>query len=109
MTEQELNDWWLTLSFDDLYIIHNVNMYEIPAPQQREVYNNLYNTWLLFSTVDKESWYTQLYTPPASLTVISNSTDIYTSTPIINNIISLTQIEYDAITTKDINTLYVII
>ena len=43
-----------------------------------------------------------------SPTAVNNSTDTYTSVPNINNIISLTQAEYDAIGTPDANTLYVI-
>lgn len=41
-------------------------------------------------------------------TKIGNDTDIY-STPKINRIISLTQLEYDAIITPDQNTLYIVI
>lgn len=40
---------------------------------------------------------------------ISNSTDTYTSTAVATNIITLTQTEYDAIGTKNANTLYFII
>lgn len=39
---------------------------------------------------------------------VVNSTDSYTSVPNVNNIISLTQTEYDAIGTPDPNTLYII-
>ena len=42
---------------------------------------------------------------PAS---VNNSSDTYTSVPDVTNIISLTQAEYDAISTPDANTLYVI-
>jgi hypothetical protein len=43
-----------------------------------------------------------------SPTAVNNSTDTYTSVPNITNIISLTQIEYDAIGVPDPNTLYII-
>ena len=41
--------------------------------------------------------------------LISNATDSYTSASKVTNIISLTQIDYDDITTPDVNTLYIII
>ncbi len=40
---------------------------------------------------------------------IVNTTDVYTTTPNVTNVISLTQAEYDAIVTPDVNTLYIII
>lgn len=40
---------------------------------------------------------------------VSNSTDGYTATAKVNYIITLSQTEYDAIVTKDVNTLYIII
>jgi len=40
---------------------------------------------------------------------VGNDTDTYTSTPKANQIITLTQTEYDAIGTPDVNTLYYII
>lgn len=40
---------------------------------------------------------------------VSNSTDTYTGSAAIQNIVSLSQAEYDAIGTKDSNTLYVIV
>ena len=40
--------------------------------------------------------------------VVTNSTDTYTSTPKIYNIVSITQAEYDGLTLADPNTLYVI-
>ena len=44
----------------------------------------------------------------ALLNILSNSTDSYTS-PKVNNVVSLTQTEYNAITSPDANTLYVIV
>ena len=41
--------------------------------------------------------------------IITNSTDTYTGTAAVNNIVTLTQVEYDAIGTPDANTLYVIV
>ncbi|MCK9475648.1 MAG: hypothetical protein M0R46_07010 [Candidatus Muirbacterium halophilum] len=61
MNEQELNNWWLTLSFSELYTIHNTNISNIPPSYQRIVYNNLYEEWKLFDNTDKENWYNQLY------------------------------------------------
>ena len=40
---------------------------------------------------------------------VKNDTDTYTSTPPVTKIITLTQAEYTAITTPDVNTLYIII
>ncbi len=40
---------------------------------------------------------------------IVNTTDVYTTTPNVTNVISLTQAEYDAIVTPNVNTLYIII
>ena len=40
--------------------------------------------------------------------LIDNIGDIYTTTPAVKHVVSLTQAEYDAITTPDANTLYVI-
>ena len=40
---------------------------------------------------------------------VKNDTDTYTSTPPVTKIITLTQAEYTAITTPNVNTLYIII
>ena len=40
---------------------------------------------------------------------ITNSTDTYASTPKVNNIVTLTQSQYDALATPDVNTLFIII
>lgn len=40
---------------------------------------------------------------------VSNSEDTYTTTPKANQIVTLKESEYDALVTKDINTLYIII
>lgn len=42
-------------------------------------------------------------------TYVKNDTDTFTSTAPVNNIVSLTQLEYDALLTKDANTFYVIV
>jgi hypothetical protein len=39
---------------------------------------------------------------------INNTTDTFTGTPKVSHIVTLTQTEYDAITTKNVNTLYII-
>ena len=40
---------------------------------------------------------------------VKNDTDAFLTTQPIDNIVSLSQVEYDAIVTKDANTFYVII
>ena len=45
----------------------------------------------------------------ANTEIVNNSTDTYTGTAATQHIITLTQVEYDAIATPNVNTLYIII